>query len=788
MAKLGVESKFSLEMEKMTKETPAHYDEWNRRHKVLLNNDAYLHDKSNQMQQILENKADKTVVSSPYNFKGSVTHAQLPVEGNAVNDTYYCTDMKCKYTWNGSVWYQSSMNEVDYQEELGRLSSDMSALQDGVHHHLGSVNLFNIETFKNNTSLSNGDEVYTSGYGTSDYIPVINGKTIYFSVDGEPITIQYGTLYDAEKNYIKNISFVDNYTIPSNVKYIRITVSGFASEFEKLKIEYDKVTEYTPIVYVKDIINNLANVNADIEELRDDFYETAIKQIASGEDIHVTDSANSKVVEFHLYGKAKQNTTSGAQLANLPDTEEIENQGIKWSCKDGAVKAVGTAEGNAYSSHVGILCDIPIVAGTYSISGSNTSISAIVTVLTDNGGTNVYDNTSFILDGTERSVSLNIKVVNGMTVNETIYPMINKGAEPLPWELYTGGIPSPNSEYAQEIEVPTGNVVVRSCGNQLANLSDTVETSNAGITWSCENGAVTAIGTSNGISTTQTIGLYYDIPIVEGDYFISGSKNNIRALVGVKKADEHVSYYENTTFKLDGTEKHCRVFCQVEKGITVDATVYPMLNKGITALPFESYKETESIIPVTDFVGIPVSNGGNYTDENGQQWICDEVIKYADGTGEKMQKNKILKLTSALDWQLSSSLNTRYLLQMEMQENVRPICTHFIGDIIVNTNYGVVFNNYGLQLCFNTNFQTLAEWKEWLNQNDVYVCYALKESIRTPLTAEEIAEIEKLHTFNPITNISNDSDCGMSVTYIADTKRYIDNKIAELATAMVNNI
>ena len=54
--------------------------------------------------------------------------------------------------------------------------------------------------------------------------------------------------------------------------------------------------------------------------------------------------------------------------------------------------------------------------------------------------------------------------------------------------------------------------------------------------------------------------------------------------------------------------------------------------------------------------------------------------------------------------------------------------------------------------------------------------------------AEEIAEIEKLQTFYPITNISHDFDCGMSVTYYADSKNYIDKKISELATAMVNNI
>ena len=32
--------------------------------------------------------------------------------------------------------------------------------------------------------------------------------------------------------------------------------------------------------------------------------------------------------------------------------------------------------------------------------------------------------------------------------------------------------------------------------------------------------------------------------------------------------------------------------------------------------------------------GIPVDSDGNYTDNNGQQWVCDELIYNADGTGK----------------------------------------------------------------------------------------------------------------------------------------------------------
>lgn len=73
--------------------------------------------------------ASQTDISSPYNFKGSVsTSADLPSSGNVINDTYYITNEMVKKTWNGSAWYQSSLNEDDYDEVVGELKQDLTQL------------------------------------------------------------------------------------------------------------------------------------------------------------------------------------------------------------------------------------------------------------------------------------------------------------------------------------------------------------------------------------------------------------------------------------------------------------------------------------------------------------------------------------------------------------------------------------------------------------------------------------------------------------------------------------
>ena len=70
--------------------------------------------------------------ASPYNFKGSCLSSELPASGNTINDTYYCTDLKYRKTWNGSAWEQSSLNEADYEDELTKTNGEVSSLKEDI--------------------------------------------------------------------------------------------------------------------------------------------------------------------------------------------------------------------------------------------------------------------------------------------------------------------------------------------------------------------------------------------------------------------------------------------------------------------------------------------------------------------------------------------------------------------------------------------------------------------------------------------------------------------------------
>lgn len=88
-------------------------------------------------------------------------------------------------------------------------------------------------------------------------------------------------------------------------------------------------------------------------------------------------------------------------------------------------------------------------------------------------------------------------------------------------------------------------------------------------------------------------------------------------------------------------------------------------------------------------------------------------------------------------------------------------------------------------------FGSSEQLKQWLSEKyeagtPLVIQYILAEPIETDLTPEEIAAYAALHTNYPTTVITNDTGAHMAVSYVADTKAYIDTKFQELQTALAN--
>ena len=234
-----------------------------------------------------------------------------------------------------------------------------------------------------------------------------------------------------------------------------------------------------------------------------------------------------------------------------------------------------------------------------------------------------------------------------------------------------------------------------------------------------------------------------------------------------------------------------------EIGASFDFEFTLMLNSGSTALPWEPYTggvpgvnpyEGEINVTVSDggtqsqtltlstpggLPGIPVTSGGNYTDESGRQWICDEIdLK----RGKYVQRVEKVESDGTEYWTKLSSVDNGYQLDLSLSDlptgvNGCGMCNYLTYSNSTSDNTFLVSSSGNL-IRFYGEYSTLDEWKAFIAQCQsdgipLTVYYALATPIETDLTAEEIDAYKALYTYSPNTTVSNDVEAWMKVGYKA---------------------
>lgn len=234
---------------------------------------------------------------------------------------------------------------------------------------------------------------------------------------------------------------------------------------------------------------------------------------------------------------------------------------------------------------------------------------------------------------------------------------------------------------------------------------------------------------------------------------------------------------------------------KVDAGVTVNnAVVYPILSAGDTLPSYERSKARQTLTLTNDLPGIPVASGGNYTDTDGQQWICDEV-DLARGVYVRRVNNIVFDGSTDELWGVTTATAAQYYIGVMDKRNNRAqvenvlLCSHFAVQPPTSNVLGYVTETYwengNVNVLFNYDNGSggLDNFKTWLQMNPVTLWYMLETPTETPLAEAELAAFAALHSVKPTTTILNDSGAHMAVEYVADTKLYIDKKIAELITA-----
>lgn len=552
----------------------------------------------------------------------------------------------------------------------------------------------------------------------------------------------------------------------------------------------------------------LQSIPEDMGKIQD---TTLIKSTESGTDMVLTDSSDMNIQELHLFGKSEQKTTKGIQLLNLKDAKGGTGDGVTYTPNgDGSFKKTGTATGQAgniwlkgdyYSDWENKTPIITLEVGkSYYI--KDCAIFQGQTIIASGNGQVINVTGEKYPEGIKITGIRNTGFTLNKTYNEVIYPIVAESSTAVDWEEYTGGQPSPNPDYPQEI-VSVENPKLNISGKNI--LKQSVPTVSFD-----KNTKVTKLEESeNKIKIKiNEVGeyIYISIPLKN---IIKEIKANKAYTIVFNNATQISNCFfgsGNATIKLTNY-----AYCKENKVVLKTLSELPnnpkqyyiyigIYNKKGNIAGFDDITVFEG-----DYSNVNINSTEPYKplqtatlnyELNGIAAIRDELIVRADGTGQLIQRlaKKIMD-GSNIDASASGQQEGSYLVNIETVSDMltgnynvglSTICSNKRSGKEKNTiRFGA--NNKNVYLYLDESFagKTPTELRKYFVENPFTIVYPLEEPIVTELSSDEVQKILALHTNKLNTTIWNDQDAEMQITYVADTKTYIDNKMAELQALLL---
>lgn len=581
--------------------------------------------------------------------------------------------------------------------------------------------------------------------------------------------------------------------------------------------------------------NNIIKKGEDVLDTIPDDYQTIVNKadetartkadaiVCSVDDelVCVEDSSDDVIRGLSIFGKSSQTTTIGKNLCDEANYTWVKRMIIKTS---GNLNNSDSATFVCTENYI----DVVALRGQYISlnhppSGddeSTTSTNASLAFYKEENGTKTFISTSHTTanDRTKRTHLVPTDATHmRFTIPNTYADLtadpitvsgiqIELGEESTDYEPYTGGVPSPNPIYPQEIvgvENPTVKVYSK---NLLKLVASNSEVSGVKVTVRSD-GSVTFKGTA---AAAAFFGLNYDIrTLIPGmRYRLSGcpaggSGSTYRLYA---QTNDGGTFYGDTGngVSFTATDEQWQVLFVVYKDYSVNFTIYPELRlESIQNNTFVKYDD--QIVPLTQqLFAIPVASDGNYVDSNGQHWIADEV----DLTrGVLINRTALIDLTQLTDWgswgvNYKSQTHTGFYVYYKDHnlggEKGNVICTiaPHVGDLWGGTGFGAWTTRSGNQyiaISIPTSYLADASSKEaaiesfktLINEKQAKILTTIVP-VEIPLSADELAACKDMYSNYPVTMVTNDRDLTMRLTYNADTKMWIENYVKSAIEQITN--
>lgn len=684
----------------------------------------------------------------------------------------------------------------------------------------GSSESFNVEA-------KNGIDGKDGVNGQDGLTPTIGENGNWFLGDtdtGKPSRGEIGPTPDLS-DYVKNMDYATGEkggVVKVNSNSATVNENGYLEAQTITQNQYDKA--YDSEFISKGTLENIKNdyvgsstpvqdLTATVTNIQEEQDESKPKNTASGEMITVDDAIAYKTFEVKVDGSSEQAATKGTQLFNA---NAIVDSDIVVSDNGKTITMPVVSEGNGgidttvtlqelcptlqagdivylnFERNLGLEYNNYIyLSGTDTVWYVNTSHEITQSEL--EGTVYLYGN-RFINGETEQCILTNFRITKNQSDD---------------FEYYTGGQPSPSPDYPQQIKTLTFDKITR-CGKNLYNVTDidTYYNNAVGEDVSVDEEGWITIDVDNSQSSSEKFNNYWT-------KFSNSLKPNTKynIFLEIKEIDENSGYISvtnetynsqfNNAFSLNLKDisgnsiknQICitkqnymeenmtmlRTFLSTPANSKNKITFRISVIEDVTVTPqnfvYEPYQATEYIIDLQGNEMVEIPNG-----------VKDELVvdKYGNVSLIKNVGKKILN--GSEDWMLNTNYTTSTMLAVQylengMLSNSRIKSDNFTYNKISEINTiraAVQFLLIGLDI---KKFATVDDFKTWLSTHNTTIYYQLEEPQTIPLgTLSEL-----ITTLNGTNNISINGNLPttISTTYALDIKKYIDNKLAEIASAMI---
>lgn len=556
---------------------------------------------------------------------------------------------------------------------------------------------------------------------------------------------------------------------------------------------------------------------------------------ASGVALAITDSAKIKPQSIKTYGKSKKRTLVGTNLVDVTK-EPSYNTNDSFIVSDDGYRIETTKK-------VGDTVNYPRTQIDVDNSLTQYLVGKTIYLMADNMTASFPNDMALVElmcimdDNTKRYFNLRLSRLTQLcpipanTVSMQVLIYTNNTDTPLttdntvvveglrltleanaPWEPYVGSVASPSIAYPQEVESlgESGSIVGNVRTLQLLDISQFEQKTSNGVSCLREGDYIVLKGTCSSAYHHTDFSCFIKAGTTVYLYVLEGDASNI--VFGYR--DVNNAYLIQGTSSDLGVAKTLSADCHYFRIILTNASYDTKLKLLLTTVqnaPYQPFSEQSFTLQTPNSLrGIPlgatvpdaiknspIHMSGVYHDGE-QYWIAD--TKNENGKDVQRVYRKIFdgtesmsKVTGTEGVILFRLYNDRltYPPIIPNKLNIYNYFSNFYKGVHVSHRKNGTVTNTGNGIIdfMDDRFSEIKDFKEELKRlydggTPVYVDYILAEPIVTDTSDEEKAQLDTLVMNYPNTTIVNDANAHMDVEYVADTKSYVDQKIASAIANM----